>query len=403
MENRNKLGTVVRFEIMRNLKKPSFWLAAILLPILLIGYVYIMGLNGANTEHAVTDNNDVSELRLGICDDAGITGDTGMEDIATKEQGVESTKAGELNVFYYIPADFTTAATIEIYTMTENTSLFTNYEQPIREALAVAATAHVAPEDVIILSSTYSVDTTNYTATGEEQDSLAKMIVPLAVLALFYVLICMFGNRLTMATVEEKENRITEIILTTLSPTTLIIGKIISLIALGLIQLAVLVIPVLLFYFYGGAQGLLPSDLMIDWSFWGVTGSLLLLVLSYFLFTGFAVAVGAFVPTAKELAPYASVFMLFVILPVMSVSSFMVEPTLFTYALSYFPLTAPVALMLRNAFGTLPPHELILGLINLAVFSAVAIALAVYIFKRSAMDLNSKLSFKRLLPARKKK
>ena len=410
MSKNNNLRTVVRFEIVRNLKKPSFWMAAILLPVLLVGYMFLAGMNGMGVGDALLEGANVEGLRLGLFDEAGLVqpreaeGESGLDqtrsfvEVGSREEGVEMVKAGEIDVFYFVPGDFAENPNVRIYAKTDRTDLFANYEGPIRAALAESAAARMATEDLVAVTGAYEVVTTNFTASGEADDVLGRMVVPIVALALFYILICMFGNRLMMATVEEKENRITEMLLVTVSPTTLVLGKIISLIALGLIQVAVLVLPMIIFYLYGGTQGILPADLNIAWDFWTICSSLLLLVLSYFLFTGLAVAIGALVPTAKELAPYASVFMILVIMPLFSLSSFMsAEPSALTYIMSYFPLSAPVALMMRNAFGVLPGWELGLGLGVLAASSALAVALAVWIFKRSAMDFTSRISVRALL------
>jgi len=410
MAKQSNLKNVVRFELVRNLKKPSFWLAAILLPVLLVGYIAFVSLIGSSAEDVLTAGTDTSELALGILDEAQIVDlavtealELDLIPVDNREQGIEATRTGELNVFYYISADFAETATIQVFTNTDSTSLFANYEQPIREALAASAATRVAPEDIIAITSVFTTETTNFTADGEEDNTLARMIIPLVALALFWVLIVMFGNRLTMATIEEKENRITEMILTTISPTTLVMGKVISLITLGVIQLAVLLIPIILFVvFTNQAADMIPFELIIDWNPAIILSSLALLVLSYVFFAGASVAVGSLVPTAKELAPYASVFMIAVMVPLFSIVSFIApEPDIIVYVLTYFPFTAPVALMIRNAFGTLPLHELLLGIGLLTLWSTVSIKLAAIIFRRSAMNFTSALSIKTLF-ARKK-
>lgn len=412
----SRLRIVIKFELMRNLKKPSFWLAAVAIPIFFIAYIFFAGLLGVNIEGTISADADLAGQKLGLFDESLITSPAFLdtqaapadnsaesdavaaeapkfEQFETKEQGIDAVKSGDINVFYFIPADFVENPAIEIYTQTDRSNLFSSYDQPIRDLLATSAATRIATADIIAITGSFTTTTTTYTPEGAEDNLMSRIIVPVIALALFFILVVMFGNRLTMSTVEEKENRITEMLLTSLSTTTLIMGKIISLIVLGLIQLAILIIPIIILYLYGNTQGILPEGITIDWSPWIVISSALLLVLSYFLFAGFSVAIGTIVPTAKELAPYASVLMILVIMPLFSITSFMSsQPDAFTYILSYFPLSAPMALMLRNAFGTLPAYELILGLLNLALFSFISIRLAVYLFKRSAMDFTSKLS-----------
>lgn len=397
------LKTVINFEITRNLKKPTFWLAAILIPLLLIGYIFLAGANGINAAQIAEQGTATTDLSLSILDESGILAKStdptlaAMQKIPTKNQGINAVKSRTTNVFYYLPPDFTTTKTAEIYASTDNTTLFTNYESPLRTILATTAIDNVTPADLIILTGDYQINTTNFTPSGAEHNILAAAIIPIMALAIFYILICMFGNRLTMAVVEEKENRISEMILTSLNPTDLIIGKIISLITLGFIQVIILTLPILIILALAPTLSAitLPAITLDPYT---IITSIILLITSYFLFTGLCVTVGTLVPTAKDAASYSSVFMILVILPLFFLSDFMTsDPTPITQALTFFPLSAPVALMLRNAFGTLPPLELILGITILIISSALIIKLAVYIFKRSAIDFTSKISLRTLI------
>ena len=71
---------------------------------------------------------------------------------------------------------------------------------------------------------------------GEIHNPIQEMILPGVFLVLFYFLISFFGNQMLTSTTEEKENRVIEMILTTIEARTLIVGKIISLIILAFIQ-----------------------------------------------------------------------------------------------------------------------------------------------------------------------
>ena len=56
-------------------------------------------------------------------------------------------------------------------------------------------------------------------------------------------MIVLLGNQMLNSTLEEKENRVTEMILTTINPTNLLLGKVISLFAIGIVQIAVFALP----------------------------------------------------------------------------------------------------------------------------------------------------------------
>ena len=65
-----KTFQVVRFELVRNLKKPSFWLAAFMVPIILVAYVMIVAFTSYNAGEDLTSGSDTTALRLGLCDEA---------------------------------------------------------------------------------------------------------------------------------------------------------------------------------------------------------------------------------------------------------------------------------------------------------------------------------------------
>lgn len=410
---RSNVWNVVGFEIRRNLKKPTFWIAALLLPALLIGYIALAGAMGYSAGSAMEEGSDLSGMTLGVYDEAKYLNATEITDAdgnttelkiyESQEKGIEDVKSGELGVFYYVPADFAESLKVHVYSRPSTTSVFSSYDGPLRTLLATSAAANVDAVDYAVITNAIAVESTNFAADNADEvvdpsEVISRMIVPGVGLVLFYILIVMFGNRLTTAMVEEKENRISEIILTSMSPKDLITGKIISLIALGLIQLAALVVPIIILYMFGATQGMIPEGITITWDAWTIISTVLLLLVSYFLFTALCITIGTLVPTAKDASSFASVIMILVILPLFFISSFMSEtPSVITYVLSYFPPSAPIALMFRNVFGTLPTWELVLGVVEMIIVSALIIKLAVWIFKRSALEFTAKISLKSLL------
>ena len=61
---------VVRFEVMRNLKKPSFWIAAVMVPIAIAAYVAICGMAGYNMGDSLSGGVDMTDLKVAVVDDA---------------------------------------------------------------------------------------------------------------------------------------------------------------------------------------------------------------------------------------------------------------------------------------------------------------------------------------------
>ncbi len=407
----HKIWQVIRFEVLRNLKKPSFWLAAILVPALIVIYIWIAGLAGYQAGESIESGTDTSTLSLAIYDASGYLQNTTFINTNGDEQslviydnkasGIADIKAQTIDVFYYIPADFAENSTVEIYTKPEYASILDDYSTPLRTLLSSNALINVSAIDYAIITGGINYQTTTFDHTDDHvvdsTETISKLLAPALALIMFYLLIVVLGNRIIAAMTEEKENRISELVLTSINPTNLIVGKIISLMILGLIQLTILVIPVIILYQVCLKYDAIPFDITLSFDALSLIKYALFLIASYFLFTSFCVAIGAVSPTAKDANSFSSVIIILVILPIFFIGSFAGTPQAITYILTYFPPSAPIAAMLRAIFGSLPTWEFWLAFADIIIVSALTTKLATYLFQRNAIDFTAKFSLKNLL------
>ena len=109
------------------------------------------------------------------------------------------------------------------------------------------------------------------------------------------------------------------------------------------------------------------------------------------------VAIGAAAPTAKEAGSFFGIAMIFIFGPLYAVTLFISRPQdPIVTTLSYFPLTAPIPLMLRNAVGNLSFGEALIGIAILAVSAVIALTVAVRLFRYGALEYSKMLSLKSL-------
>ncbi len=408
----SKTLQVIRFEVVRSLKKPSFWIAALLVPILLGFYIFIAAMSGYNAGEAFESGVNTSDMTLGVFDEAEYLKTTtvinsenneqSLKVYTSKDEGIKDVQDGELDVFYYLSKHFTEDRKVEIYVKPNSANLLDDYTNPIRGLLSASALTEVSEINYAIITGNVNYETTTYSAEDNHEidtnEAISRMVVPGVGLALFYILIVVLGNRLTAAMVEEKENRISELILTSIKPVHLVVGKIISLMILGIIQLAVLIIPLIIAYIVAYRYGAIPFGIEFTPDPFAITAYTVLLLMSYFLFTSFCVLIGTMTSSAKDANSFMSVVIILTILPIFFLGSFAghdVQP--FTYFLTYFPPSAPLALMLRGLMGTLPTWELLLGLADIIIFGFLFSRLSTYIFCRNAIASSSKINFKKLL------
>lgn len=397
-----KLKTVIRFEVIRQLKKPSFWLALFLIPTFIFGISFLSATDQSQIQNSIENNFD-QDKKIGLSDTAQfidpeiLKQNSNISLYPNLEQGVEAVKTGTIDAYYYLPPDFIDHPEIKLYTRRSNTNLFENYQPPIEKLLSATAVKNASKLHSIALTKKYTFNTTNFDQTGNPVNLISRSIIPGAILAIFYVLIIVFGNRMLMAVVEEKENRISEMLLTAISAHDLIVGKIFALIILGFIQISIFILPFASLLIINRHQPFINSILSgIEFNPLLVFANLCLLLFSYFLFAGFSVFVGSLTPTAKDASQYISIVTIGTIAPLFFINSFIsLTPTPLTIFLSYFPLSAPIALMLRNTFGTLPWPEFLLGLFTIILSSIIITKLAVKSFHKNAINFNLvKPSFK---------
>jgi ABC-2 type transport system permease protein len=224
---------------------------------------------------------------------------------------------------------------------------------------------------------------------------------------IFYMSIILLSNQMISSTLEEKENRVTEMILTTLNPTTLIVGKVLALFLVGLVQILTFLVPVILGYVFFRSKLNLPN---VDLSHLTlepgpmIVGALLL-VGGFILFTGTLVAIGAVVPTAKEAGTIFGPLIALMFIPFYIVSLIVSDPGApIVQIFTYFPFSAPVTAMLRNGLGSLSAIQSTIVIVELFVLGSLALRLAVHLFRYGSISYSKKLSirdsFQRKTPVR---
>lgn len=401
----HNLGTVIRFEVIRTLKKKSFWLGALAIPIVaaIIGLIIFFAnkttsdvgkeLSGERYSLAITDNsNNISPQLLAALE---------AQRFNSKEEGQNAVKSGQIEAYFYFPSDLSTQP-VEIYG--KEVGLFKNgrYEglaqQLVDQSAAQTSTATIRA----ILQNTVQYKSVTY-KDGHEDKGFLKLIAPGLFLILFYFMIVTFGSQMLTSIIEEKENRVIEMILTTIKPTTLLIGKLFSLILLALIQMLIILVPIVAGYFLFKSQLSLPhfdlSSIPLDPT--AIALGAIIFIVSFLMYTGILMTIGAAMPTAKEANSFFGAAITLTFAPLYAAPLFISSPdSPLVQVLSYIPLTSPIPLLLRNAVGNLSLNEALIAIALLIITTAFAIRIGVRIFKYGALEYSRKLSAKEVFGKR---
>ena len=223
------------------------------------------------------------------------------------------------------------------------------------------------------------------------------MVIMLPIIAgiLFLIAVNISGGYLLQAVVEEKENRTMEIVVTSVSPSQLMAGKIIADMLVGLTELAIwmgfTVIVIKL------APSLLPMGQSAP-----IDGMSILLIAAIYLpaFIMIAAAMGAVGATAteaREAQQVAGLFTLPIMIPFWFITAIMFDPNgqLATW-LSIIPFTAPITMPLRAVFTTVPPWQIFLTIGILDLCAAFMVWLAGRIFRIGMLQYGKRVSLKQI-------
>ncbi len=401
--SQHNLRTVVSFEFLRVVTKRRFWVASLAVPVA-VALLFTVVLLSNQTTDKTSQAQKNAQFSFTYTDASGLVTDAvasqfGGTKASDGAQAIADVKAGTVQAYFAFPAD---PATEPVHVYGVDTGVFDNgkYSAVARQILITGAQEKIgSPTLTKVAQGNVSVTEEMY-KNGQVSSGLNGVIPPMLFLLIFYVSIILLGNQMLNSTLEEKENRVTEMILTTMNPTTLIVGKVISLFLVGLVQMATFAVPVIVGYVFFRQNLNLPnldlSHLTFDPQ--AMIVGFLLLIGGFILFTGTLVAIGAVVPTVKEAGAFFGPMMIMIFIPFYVVSLIVSDPgAVIVQVLTYFPYTAPVTAMLRNGLGSLSLLESCIVLVEVFGIGFLALRVAVRLFRYGSISYSSKLSVRTAL------
>jgi ABC-2 type transport system permease protein len=255
----NKIILIIKREYFTRVRKKSFLLTTILVPIIIIGfYVAIIAI-------AVSDSSE--KEKIGIIDQAGIFNgslapetDKGKDAIQyelVKNETESSFKTKYDNqgftAFVYIPqVDINKPAGIKLHSRS-SVSLATKsrVEKKLNRAFEQKrlAEANIDPDKYASIKADVSLETAVDSGEGDgEKQSMAEVasVVAFAAGILIYMVLLIYGSMVMRGVMEEKTNRISEVIVSSVKPFQLMMGKIIGIGAVGVTQFFIWIVLIVL-------------------------------------------------------------------------------------------------------------------------------------------------------------
>lgn len=309
-----------------------------------------------------------------------------------------------------------------LYTGSGGISLISDIRGDVRSALQNERLDRAEVGDVVkdILAMRSQLRTRKITETGEEtQDTFALFMIGYVMCFIIYGAMFGYGAIIMRSVIEEKTNRIIEVITSSVKPFELLLGKVLGVGALGLTQFSIwslssagllaIAAPVAAMFMSGssessealeaGAQAAaeLPFEIpAIGAELW-IT-FILFFLLGYLIYSALFAAVGSAVDSESDSQQLMLPIMIPIILPMLFLGRVAQDPdSSFSVITSMIPFFSPMLMPVRVAMTSVPLWEYALSIILMSATFIGLIWLSSRIYRIGILMYGKKASFSEML------
>ena len=429
----NKIGLIIKREYMTRVRKRSFLIMTFLGPILMAAIYIIpimLALNASNENMriAVVDESHWFEDRF--------TNNKEHTFVTMHGQPIDSVKdmvkTGIFDMVLYVPpTQLNIPSNAVVYSIRQvpmevETYISSVMQKEIEDQKLMAK--GVDPDIVSAVKTNVNLQIMRMDEKGNEKETFTKVqfTLGIALALLVYMFIIFFGGQVMQGVAEEKTNRIIEVIVSSVKPFQLMMGKIIgvSLVALTQFLLWIVLTGVLYLGFSAFigishpdllssgtvmAQEITSTDIMNNESVQNIMqivhsidfgtiifSFLIFFILGYLLYATLYAAVGSLVDNNTD----SQQFTLPITVPLMVaiISSFYIvnnPDSSLSVWLSMIPFTSPISMMVRIPFGV-PIWQVVVSVVLLATTFILMTWLAAKIYRTGILMYGKKLSYKEI-------
>ena len=286
----------------------------------------------------------------------------------SRDGGIEAIVAGDIEDLFIVPADFLASGDAEW--LSQKSGIFDSRNSRKRFASFLRVSLLAERLDPSLLERV--IGGADYvrvhiakdgSVSPDEEDGLNQFAVPLIFALLLTMSIVIGAGSLLESVSEEKENRMVDVLLTSVSPLALMAGKILALGTASLVQVMVWVASMAII----GPQIIdqIPNAPDLEIEPLTLAYASLFFIAGYFLFAVVLAGIGSATTSAKEAGPITTLVVMPSVLPVsFSFNTILTAPDggLAT-VLSFIPTTAPTAMMLRMGSAEVSNVEILASLV----------------------------------------
>ncbi|MCD4843095.1 MAG: ABC transporter permease [Methanosarcinales archaeon] len=391
----NRSLIVARFEFLKIIKRKQFILITFGFPIFLLLIMTIPMM-----ANLMAFDDDPGLKSIGYIDQTGLfdlsskntTGSGAIVSVKETNESIEfiqytdnkeaeeATISKTISSYIIIPNDYLQNGTIELYS-TNSGFDFQEMELSTRLSeifITTLLTDKVDDDTLTRIKDPVDMKLFTIDSTGEVKekgilDILGDFALPFITGMLLIVTIFSASGYLLRGVAEEKETRVIEIILSSLSPRELLSGKIIGLGCVGLLQITIWISVGTMGSIYVLPVAIKPLILLLAFVYF---------ILGFLLFASIMAGVGAISGSMQEAQQLVGIFTFIAISPMMFMQVLITKPdgAISTF-LSLFPLTSPVAMLSRIAVSDVPIYQIAASILILVVSVYFVIILSSRLFR----------------------
>ena len=429
----NKLRLIIAREYMSIVGRKSFILMTLGMPLLMIiifavpiGLAYLNDTGSETQQIAVIDETGRYAAALhsdDMYEFVAIKGDT-----VTNAREFYNKANGSLDAIIIIPRDVDSTGVVDIFSEgTITPALVSSVRNAISDTIETAHLTAMGIPNIQDMVKKAHVDvdvrSIKWSESGDEQQSStdAAMVLGLMLSIFTYMFVLMYGAMIMNSVIEEKTNRIVEVVVSSCRPFQLMLGKIIGVGLVGLTQMLIWIVLLVVVAMVAGSafgignvspdavspealasaqdmgtmEAIVRDTLSINYTPI-IVGFILYFIGGYLLYSSLFAGLGSAVDQASDSSQFTSPVILIMLIAFYAGMACMENPSGPTAVwCSIIPFTSPVVMMIRLPFGV-PFWHLALSL-GLLFGTAIAITwLAARIYRRGILHYGQKASFKDL-------
>ena len=426
----NKMVLIIRREYLERVKKRSFLIATVLtpllIPIIILGIAYL----------TMSSLDEDKKKSIEVVDESGFfqtTFDSVDLDIKLVRKSPEQLRDDVVKEVIsgglYIPKiNLHDPRGIEYYSKTGSGMAFLrNLSQPLENEIQERKLKLLNLENDILdrLKTNVSIKTFDISDTGQTTESSSEIssILGYIMSILMYLFVFMYGSMIMQSVLNEKTNKIVEVIISSIKPFQLMLGKILAIAAVALTQMAVWIIIISIFtsilslVFGFGATSAQTPDILptiptsetpkfimtyMDISDSLPVGKILFLFIFYFLggfllYGGLFAAVGSAVDSIQEANQFTVPLSIPLIFSIGLMSAVLGNPnSALSVTLSLIPFTSPILMMVRIPFD-ISLIQVISSMFLLVLGFILMIWISSRIYRVGILTSGSKVTWKTLI------